>query len=65
MKRPPRSPRPPEDDRVFCAETGALVSSDPPPSNVVPFPAQPQKRPLYGVESLYRPTPAVDPGDDI
>lgn len=60
MKRPSR---PPQDDPVFCAETGALISSDP-PSNVVAFPREPRKRPLYGLESLYQPQ-AVDPGDDI
>lgn len=48
---------------VYCAETGALISSDRPP-NVVPFPREPFKRPLGGSQSLHR-LSAVDPGDDI
>ncbi|MCP1738199.1 hypothetical protein ABIF99_010109 [Bradyrhizobium japonicum] len=52
-----------DDEPVYCAETGALISNDSPP-NVVPFPRESRKRPLRGSESLHRPS-AVDPGDDI
>lgn len=60
MKRPSR---PTQDDPVFCAETGALISNDQ-PSNVVSFPREPRKPSLNGAGSLSQP-PAVDPGDDI
>lgn len=52
-----------DDEPIFCAETGALISNNRPP-NVVPFPREPRKRPPNGLDSLHK-HPAVDPGDDI
>lgn len=65
MKRP-TSRRPNgriDNEPVFCARTGALIPNDP-PSNVIPFPREPRKRPLYGLESLDQ-LPVVEPGEDI
>lgn len=61
MKTKPPGQRARDDEPVYCAETGALISSDA-PSNIVRFPRGPRKRPALGSES---PPPAVDPGDDI
>lgn len=63
MKSKPPGQRARDDEPVYCAETGALISSDKSP-NVVPFPREPRKRPLPAPRSLDRPQ-AVDPGDDI
>lgn len=63
MKSKPPGQRARDDEPVYCAETGALISSDQ-SSNVVPFPSAPRKRPLLGLETIRRP-PTVDPGEDI
>lgn len=60
MKRPSH---PSQDEPVYCAETGELVSRDT-PSNIVRFPQEPRKRPPLWSESVDH-TPAVEPGDDI